>query len=180
MRRACRIDPDLTAFGKIIGGGFPVGAIGGGGHHGGVRSGARAGARVISGGTYSGNPLSAAAGLADAEETHPGDAFAARRHGQADARRPERDLSRGGADAQASGDGSLFQIVPTDRPLTNYRDVPQDAAAFDWLDRLHRGLLCSGVIISHRGLSCVSSPMGEAEVDEVLGAFERAVAGLQG
>ena len=85
-----------------------------------------------------------------------------------------------GHKAQATGDGSLFQIVPTDRPLTNYRDVPQDPAAFGWLDRLHRELLCSGVIISHRGLSCVSSPMGEAEVDEVLGAFERAVAGLWG
>ncbi len=62
----------------------------------------------------------------------------------------------------------------------NIRDSCElHAAAFDWLDRLHRGLLCSGVIVSNRGLACVSSPMGEAEVDEVLGAFERALEGMR-
>ena len=172
--------PDLTAFGKIIGGGLPIGAIGGRADIMALLDPAGVGSRVISGGTYSGNPLSAAAGLATLKKLTPA------MHSWLDVmgRRMRDGLNEifraAGQKAQASGDGSLFQIVPTDRPLTNYRDVPQDAAAFDWLDRLHRGLLCSGVIISHRGLSCVSSPMGEAEVDEVLGAFERAVAGLQG
>ena len=171
--------PDLTAFGKIIGGGLPIGAVGGRADIMALLDPAGAGPRVISGGTYSGNPLSAAAGLAALNKLTPAmharlDAMGARmRTGLNQIFRAARQS------AQASGDGSLFQIVPTDRPLTNYRDVPQDAAAFDWLDRLHRGLLCNGVIVSHRGLSCVSSPMGEAEVDEVLGAFERVVAGMR-
>ena len=172
--------PDLTAFGKIIGGGLPIGAVGGRADIMALLDPASGGSRVISGGTYSGNPLSAAAGLATLKKLTP--VTYARL--DATGRRMRDGLNEifrmAGQKAQASGDGSLIQIVPTDRPLTNYRDVPQDAAAFDWLDRLHRELLCSGVIISHRGLSCVSSPMGEAEVDEVLGAFERAVAGMQG
>jgi glutamate-1-semialdehyde aminotransferase len=45
---------------------------------------------------------------------------------------------------------------------------------------LHRALLGTGVIISHRGLSCLSTAMDEAVVDECLDAFERAVAGLRG
>ena len=170
--------PDLTAFGKIIGGGLPIGAIGGRADIMALLDPACAGPRVISGGTYSGNPLSAAAGLATLNKLTPA------MHARLDAmgQRMRDGLNQifraAGQKAQASGDGSLFQIVPSERPLSNYRDVPQDAAAFDWLDRLHCALLCSGVIISHRGLSCVSSPMGEAEVDEVLAAFERAVAGL--
>ncbi len=171
--------PDLTAFGKIIGGGLPIGAIGGRTDIMALLDPTCAGPRVISGGTYSGNPLSAAAGLATLNKLTPA------MHARLDARgqRMRDGLNQifraAGQKAQASGDGSLFQIVPSDRPLSNYRDVPQDAAAFDWLDRLHRALLCSGVIISHRGLSCVSSVMGEAEVDEVLVAFEQAVADLQ-
>ena len=171
--------PDLTAFGKIIGGGLPIGAVGGRADIMALLDPAGAGPRVISGGTYSGNPLSAVAGLAALNKLTPAmharlDAMGARmRTGLNQIFRAARQS------AQASGDGSLFQIVPTDRPLTNYRDVPQDAAAFDWLDRLHRGLLCNGVIVSHRGLSCVSSPMGDAEVDAVLGAFERVVAGMR-
>jgi len=172
--------PDLTTFGKIIGGGLPIGAIGGRADIMALLDPAGAGTRVVSGGTYSGNPLSAAAGLATLRKLTPAmharlDTMGARM------RAGLNEIFRAaGQKAQASGDGSLFQIVPTDRPLANYRDVPQDAAAFGWLDRLHRELLCSGVIISYRGLSCVSSPMGEPEVDEVLGAFERAVAESRG
>ncbi|MFN0160701.1 MAG: aspartate aminotransferase family protein [Burkholderiales bacterium] len=168
--------PDLTTFGKIIGGGLPIGAIGGRADILSLLDPAGAGTRVISGGTYSGNPLSAAAGLATLAKLTPA------MHARLDAlgERMRTGLNAifraAGQAAQATGDGSLFQIVPTDRPLTNYRDVPQDAAAFAWLDRLHLELLCCGVIISNRGLSCLSSPMGEAEVDQVLGAFERAVA----
>ena len=171
--------PDLTAFGKIIGGGLPIGAIGGRADIMALLDPACAGPRVISGGTYSGNPLSAAAGMATLNKLTPA------MHARLDAmgQRMRDGLNQifraAGQKAQASGDGSLFQIVPSERPLSNYRDVPQDAAAFDWLDQLHRALLCSGVIISHRGLSCVSSAMGEAEVDEVLAAFERAVGGVQ-
>lgn len=170
--------PDLTAFGKIIGGGLPIGAVGGRADILSLLDPATAGPRVISGGTYSGNPLSAAAGLATLKKLTP----AVHERLDACGRRMRDGLNAifraAGQNAQATGDGSLFQIVPTNRPLANYRDVPQDAAAYDWLDRLHQGLLCTGVIISHRGLSCGSSAMGEAEVDEVLGAFERVVATL--
>jgi glutamate-1-semialdehyde 2,1-aminomutase len=140
---------------------------------------AGAGPRVISGGTYSGNPLSATAGLATLNKLTPAMHVRLDAMGQRMREGLNRIFRAAQQQAQASGDGSLFQIVPTDRPLTNYRDVPQDAKAFAWLDRLHLGLLQNGVIISHRGLGCVSSPMGEAEVDDVLAAFERVLAGMR-
>jgi glutamate-1-semialdehyde 2,1-aminomutase len=55
------IEPDLWAFGKIIGGGLPVGAFGGKVEH--MHTVAPIGP-VYQGGTLSGNPLATAAGLA--------------------------------------------------------------------------------------------------------------------
>ena len=77
--------------------------------------------------------------------------------------------------AQATGDGSLFQIVPTDQPIENYRNVPTDPSTNLWLDQFQSKLLETGVIISHRGLSCLSTAMDEFVVDECLDAFEKAV-----
>jgi len=171
--------PDLTAFGKIIGGGLPIGAVGGRADIMGLLDPTQGPAKVVSGGTYSGNPLSASAGLAAMNKLTPEvfarlDALGERMREGAN-----RIFRAGGQAAQAVGDGSLFQIVPTDRPIRDYRSVPRDAAANAWMDRLHRGLLQAGVIVSHRGLSCLSTPMRETEVDQCLAALEQAVAGLR-
>ncbi len=53
------IDPDLTTFGKIIGGGFPVGAIGGKAEY--VEQ-FTPGGEVFQSGTFSGHPVTMAAG----------------------------------------------------------------------------------------------------------------------
>ncbi|HEU5319643.1 MAG TPA: aminotransferase class III-fold pyridoxal phosphate-dependent enzyme, partial [Methylomirabilota bacterium] len=59
------VEPDLVTFGKIIGGGTPIGAFGGRAHH--LEVLRRAGG-VFQGGTFAGNPLSMAAGLATLDE----------------------------------------------------------------------------------------------------------------
>ena len=171
--------PDLTTFGKIIGGGIPTGAVGGRADVLGLLRPDAGKNMVLSGGTYSGNPLSAAAGLAtmaklDRSAFDRLDALGERMRNGINTV-----FQRATEPAQASGDGSLFQIVPTDGPIENYRSVPTDASAQTWMDRLHRGLLEAGVIISHRGLSCVSTAMDEAVVDRCLDGFERAVASMR-
>jgi len=172
-------DPDLTTYGKIIGGGLPIGAVGGRAEIMDLLDPTHPSAKVISGGTYSGSPLPAVAGVACLSKLTP-EAFARldvlgrRLRDGANAI-----LRAAGENAQVAGDGSLFQVVPTAAPLVNYRSIPRDKAAADWLDRIHRGLMVAGVIISHRGLSCLSTPMTEADVDRVLAGFEQAVAGLK-
>ena len=171
--------PDLTTFGKIIGGGIPTGAVGGRAE---ILAALKPDAgknMVLSGGTYSGNPLSAAAGLATLAKLDQSafdrlDALGERMRSGINT------IFRAASEsAQASGDGSLFQIVPSDAEMENYRSVPTDTPAQQWLARLHRGLLEAGVIISHRGLSCVSTAMDEAVVDRCLDGFERAVARMR-
>jgi glutamate-1-semialdehyde 2,1-aminomutase len=58
------VDPDLTTFGKIVGGGFPVGAIGGRSE---VVSHFTPSGEVFQAGTFSGHPVTMAAGLATLE-----------------------------------------------------------------------------------------------------------------
>jgi len=171
--------PDLTALGKVIGGGMPIGAIAGRAEILDLLDPATRRTKVLSGGTYSGNPMSAAAGVACLGQLTPAlfqrlEALGRRFRDGANAA-----LKAAGQQAQVTGDSSLFQIVPNRQPIVSYRSMPFDAAANQWLLRLHRALLCEGVIVSHRGLGCLSSPMDEAVVDDCIGAFERAVAALQ-
>lgn len=61
----CKITPDLTALGKVIGGGLPVGAFGGAAE---IMDQLSPDGPVYQAGTLSGNPLAMAAGLAQLRE----------------------------------------------------------------------------------------------------------------
>ena len=66
------VTPDLTTFGKVIGGGFPVGAIGGAAEI--VNQFTPAG-EVFQSGTFSGHPVTMAAGLAYLEYAAENDVY---------------------------------------------------------------------------------------------------------
>jgi glutamate-1-semialdehyde 2,1-aminomutase len=172
-------DPDLTAMGKIMGGGLPVGAVGGRREIMRLLDPASGGPTVVSGGTFSGNALSMVAGHAAMAQLAPADfarldCLGDRLRGEATAL-----FRAAGVPGQVTGDGSLFLIVPTDGPLESYRSLHADAAAWARLDRLHLLLLDEGMIVARRGLGCLSTPMGEAEVDAFLAGLERALARLR-
>lgn len=67
------IQPDLTALGKVIGGGLPVGAFGGRGE---IMDHLSPDGPVYQAGTLSGNPLAMAAGLAQLDELEQIDGWA--------------------------------------------------------------------------------------------------------
>jgi glutamate-1-semialdehyde 2,1-aminomutase len=134
--------------------------------------------RVISGGTFSGNPLTMAAGQAAMEQMTPEVYARLDALGQRLRQEGTAIFARAGLPGQLTGDGSLFRILLTDRPVVDYRSSVGSLPAAK-LSQLHRALLDEGAIISNTGLGCLSTPMGEAEVDRFLGALERAVAALR-
>jgi len=67
------VEPDLTCLGKVIGGGLPVGAYGGGGA---LMERVAPLGPVYQAGTLSGNPLAMAAGIAVLDALRDGDAYA--------------------------------------------------------------------------------------------------------
>jgi glutamate-1-semialdehyde 2,1-aminomutase len=170
-------DPDLIAFGKIIGGGFPIGATGGTAEVMEVFDPGTRGPRIASGGTYSGNPVSMAAGLA---AMAPLDEAAFDRLNAAGERLRARlgEVLRASRVAgQVTGDGSLFRLLLTARPLRSYRDAA-DPDAEARVERLFLHLLDAGVLVNTNGLGCLSTPMGEREVEELAVALERALVAL--
>ncbi len=160
--------PDLTALGKIIGGGLPVGATGGRADVMAVFDQTERPLRVEHGGTYNGNPLTMAAGLAGMELLTP--AAFSRLEMLGDRLR---DGLRGildelGVPGQVTGRGSLCSLALFDHPLRNYRDVVPDDKARRAMAGLHCYLLNHGVQIAPSGMFILSTVMTEAEIDYAL------------
>jgi glutamate-1-semialdehyde 2,1-aminomutase len=167
-------DPDLTTLGKIIGGGFPVGATGGKAEVMAVFDPGSRGPRIASGGTFSANPVSMSAGLAtlralDQAAYERLEAMGARlRQGLNEV------LRANGVPGVVMGDGSLFRFLMTEDRPRSYRETV-DPAVNERTTRLFMQLLDHGVLVGTNGLGCLSTPMGDAEIDELISATERAL-----
>lgn len=117
------LKPDLITMGKIIGGGLPIGAVGGTAEVMRIFE-ASAGNRMVPhGGTFNANPMSMTAGLA-AMRAYNSDAVRTLNLLGAKARGLIQDaIATARIAAQVTGDGSLMAIRFTDRRLGNYRDL---------------------------------------------------------
>jgi glutamate-1-semialdehyde 2,1-aminomutase len=73
FQERCGVSPDLTAFGKVMGGGLPIGAFGGRAE---IMDQLSPDGPVYQAGTLSGNPLAMAAGLAQLRELERTDGYA--------------------------------------------------------------------------------------------------------
>jgi len=167
--------PDLTALGKIIGGGLPVGAVGGRAEIMTLLDPTRGAPRVLSGGTFSANPLTMAAGLAAMElysraEVERLNALGTRMRNAMNALFAAR-----GEAMCAGGDGSLVRILLTGKPVRDYRQFVDASGPTRRLAAIHARLLDEGVIISRMGTACLSTPMGDAEVDAFVQALDRSL-----
>ncbi|MEK7686350.1 MAG: glutamate-1-semialdehyde 2,1-aminomutase [Verrucomicrobiota bacterium] len=138
------IRPDLSCFGKIIGGGLPVGAFGGRSD---IMDYLAPLGPVYQAGTLSGNPLAMAAGIAALEELKGGNAYA-----ELDALGAA--LEAGMRDAAKSANmpvqfrrlGSMFCGYFTNQPVHNVADAMRsDRGRFA---RYFHGLLEEGVYVA--------------------------------
>jgi glutamate-1-semialdehyde 2,1-aminomutase len=171
-------DPDLTTLGKIMGGGLPVGAVGGRAEVMELLDPTDAPAPIQSGGTFSANPLTMTAGVAAMSLLTPDVFTRLNALGEQLRARGTAVFSDLGQPGQLTGDASLFRIVLTSAPLRTYRDLVQTQAPEARAQRLHRLLLDEGIIVGTNLLGCLSTPMGEAEVDAFVAGLRRAVGRL--
>ena len=163
------IKPDLTVLGKIIGGGLPIGAFGGGAAL--MRSLSPEG-NVYQAGTLSGNPLSMAAGKSVLSRLT--------RALYADLNERTRDFVSElgpilGKKQRVSIHqiGSMFTVFYAAKPPENYADVRRsDTRAFK---RVFRGLLERGVYAPPSAFeaSFLSSAHGDEVLEKTLDAYKR-------
>jgi glutamate-1-semialdehyde 2,1-aminomutase len=173
---AVGLRPDLVALGKIIGGGFPVGAIAGRAEVMSVfasRDGARP--RLPAGGTFSANTVTMVAGHACLRLLDDGAFARLAAMGERTRGGIRQIFSQLGFDGQVTGEGSLFRLHPHQRPLQGYREARHSAGEAARMARLHRGLLNAGVAATTYGLGCLSLAMTEADLGHLLGAVHDAV-----
>jgi hypothetical protein len=63
------------------------------------------------------------------------------------------------------------------RPLRNYRDTVEPGAD-ERSYRLFMALLDTGIMVNDNGLGCLSTPMGEAELNRIEASLEQGLSGL--
>lgn len=163
------IKPDLTAFGKIIGGGYPVGAFGGSKEIMKWYSPLEPGG-IAHSGTFNGHPVTMAAGLAAMRHyTQP---EIARINALGDRLKAglKQAMTRQGLKGQATGLGSLVQPHFCKGEIRDYRSASQ--ANKEVMTLVHLELLERGIYIAPRGMCVLSTPMSEKEVDAFIAAFE--------
>ena len=169
------IAPDFTTMGKIIGGGFPIGAVGGSAEMMSVFDPTAGKPRLPHGGTFNANPISMAAGLA-AMQAWDGPAVTRLNALGEKAREIAREAFRKAeVPGQVTGSGSLLMLHPHQRELTGYRDAWRGPREKAMMGHLHHALIDEGVLISPTGLTALSTPMGEAEVERYGEALTRAL-----
>ncbi|KRE11540.1 class III aminotransferase [Bosea sp. Root483D1] len=170
------IDPDLTTLGKIIGGGFPAGAVAGGAAFMAVFDPTEGKPALPHGGTFSANPVTMRAGLAAMELLD--EAAFARLDAIGDRLRSGTDeaFSRHGVPGRAVGMGSLAKIHFTDRPVRDYRSAYAGSEETARMARFNRALLDRGVLAAGYGLIALSTPMTDADIETVLAAISESIA----
>jgi glutamate-1-semialdehyde 2,1-aminomutase len=162
------VSPDMTTLGKIIGGGFPVGAVAGRAEIMAVFDPTGGAPRAPHGGTFNANPVTMAAGLAamqllDRRAFERLDDLGAKLRGSlADC------FKRAGVPGAVTGMGSLFRLHGGDREFVDYRSTRPQPDEAERLQRLALALLNHGVLISTTGLGCLSTPMGDAELEGLV------------
>ncbi len=170
------VRPDITTLGKIIGGGLPVGALGGSRA---ILDQLAPNGPVYQAGTLAGNPLAMAAGLKTLELLQqPG--FHARLA-------TNTEVLCSGLKAQAAQKGialevnavpGMFGIFFSDRPVRNFQDVM--AADTERYARFFHALLGQGVYLAPSAFEAgfLSAAHDETVIARTLEATEKAFATL--
>jgi len=163
--------PDITAMGKIIGGGFPVGAIGGRADVMQVFHPSATAARVPHGGTFNANPITVTAGRTSVNLFDR----AAVAHVNALGARLRRELKAATSTLPlpltVSGCGSLMAVTYRKGPLDNYRDVCPQPLDLIARAHLHKMLLEQGIFTGPQVNTVLSTVNNSADIDQIVNAY---------
>ena len=166
------ITPDMTSLGKIIGGGFSIGAFGGKKSIMDLYDPTQPGGpRVAHAGTFNANPVTMLAGAATLDELTP--EVYRRLEEMTEYLRAE--VLKVGAEletpVQVTGLGSLFGIHFTGEELIGYRDIAAEDGAFR--HKVFLGLLNEGILMASNLVGAVSTEIGKTEIDTFAAALRR-------
>jgi glutamate-1-semialdehyde 2,1-aminomutase len=169
MQKKVGVKPDITAFGKLIGGGLAIGAIGCSEEVMALMD-PRTMGNVSNSGTFTGNVLTMTAGLANVEILTQKEIDRIDALGDRLAKAINKMAVSIGIDVSAYSIGSMLAVFPTKQgtPLNNSREVYQQVGpVVEFSHYFFLDMLSRGVTFLQRGLLVISTPMDEKLIDEV-------------
>jgi len=166
------VKPDLTTLGKVIGGGLPVGAVGGKRE---IMQKIAPLGPVYQAGTLSGNPVAVAAGLATLKLVEAKD-FQAKVEAttQAVVQGLTNESKKAGVNFSAQSVGSMFGVYFRTAPPVSFAEVMQ--CDKDRFNKFFHSMLDKGVYLAPSAYEAgfVSAAHGAAEIDATLEAARAA------
>ena len=172
LQEQYNISPDLTAMGKAIGGGFPVGAIAGRRDVMDVMNPNNSPLLFPHSGTFSANPITLTAGLT-AMKKFDRDAVARLNALTQKARGGiEKAISESSASACVTGAGSMFRIHMKNEVPMNFREAFLTEDENAGLKQLLDHLFDAGFLMINTCSAALSTPMTEMEIDGLVEAVK--------
>jgi len=171
------ITPDITTLGKIIGGGLPIGAVGGRADIMELFNPSRRGV-LPHGGTFNGNPLTMAAGLATLGELTPEVFSRLSANTEWFCGELRKLFQKAGISVQILEIGSLFCIHFSENPIQSPRDMERYVNLKRKGD-FHLAAINRGVMFAPRGLGCLSTVMSREDLMDALQRIELAISDLK-
>jgi glutamate-1-semialdehyde 2,1-aminomutase len=170
------ITPDLSCFGKIIGGGLPVGAFGGRSD---IMDFLAPLGPVYQAGTLSGNPLAMSAGIAALDELFNGNAYEILEERGQQLEAGLKDASKhANIPVQFQRIGSMFCAYFTEKPVHNLADaMHSDRARFT---KYFHGMLQEGVYLAPSQFEAgfISTAHTVADIDKTISAAAKVMKSL--
>ena len=162
------IAPDLTCFGKVIGGGMPVGAFGGRDDIMAMWDPSDGGSTVQHAGTFNGNPMTASAGVATLESLTPDRYEYLETLGESMRTKLRALFAELEVPMGVTGVASLFALQFTSTEVVDYRTFSTNDKIM--MQTMFIGLLNEGFLMSNRCAGNVSLVHTEDDVDAFVTA----------
>jgi glutamate-1-semialdehyde 2,1-aminomutase len=172
LQQQYRITPDLTAMGKMIGGGFPIGAIAGRAEVMDVLNPRSPRYVFPHSGTFSANPVSVGAGLSTMEKFNRSEVDRLNALAKRAMKEIEQAIRDTGAAASVTGTGSMFRVHVKPTPPRNYRDAYLSPEENKRLKVLLNHMFDEGFILINSCSAALSTPMTQSDVDALIAAFK--------
>lgn len=162
------VRPDITTLGKIAGGGLPIGIFGASED---IMKRISPSGNVYQAGTFSGNPMSLAAGMETVKELASVGHEDLNANGERMRQGLEAIMNEFHVRYRVSGIGSMFQVFFTSGEVNDYQDAKRSDTVL-FMKVFHK-LLENGIYLppSQFETNFLSTAHTEADVDETVNAF---------
>jgi len=173
------VEPDLTALGKIIGGGFPVGGLTGKTEYMAVLDPTKDRLPFPFSGTFSANPITMTAGRIAMELFDDAAVNSLNELGDYARIQISQMIESIGVDACVTGAGSMFRVHLKPTPPIEYRSAYQNADETKSIAFLVNHMYDNGFMMINTLSAALSTALNESDVDAMVETMKLGFAALQ-